>query len=43
MITTNIDPDNSFYDRDSDENFEMDDNVVEEEESEDEEYGNEKS
>lgn len=40
MINTNLDPDNSFYDRESDENFEMDADEVSENYS-DEEYGEE--
>ena len=33
-INTNFDPDNSFYDRDSDENFEIEEDVESEEEEE---------
>lgn len=35
-INRNIDPDNSFYDRESDENFEMEDDFVVEGSEEDE-------
>ena len=42
-LLTNIDPDNSFYDRESDENFEMEENFNEDEESDENEFSDNES